>query len=278
MRRFGAGARRFLLDAFTPKLWAKITVVTILSVNAMFVASVAIPILNGHAGKRISALPRTARRALFAVAGVSAASWLMAMVMGSSVLLKTAPAWLFQSALPLSYVLGIVIATLVGERLYARPMAARSQSAPFAQSARKPAPTPDVHAPAAKARRPAPPRAAVTVLSPGAPPPDRSGVARHMPGEALRTPPATSPAKQPSQHADPAPVAAQARKRPPAAKIKPPKVELRASDLAIAFPQKLKRGPRLKADPDGATGQRSAQAVTRARLLDVAAELQRTSS
>ncbi|MEO1239974.1 MAG: hypothetical protein AAFW64_10095, partial [Pseudomonadota bacterium] len=43
----------FLLDAFTPKLWAKITVVTILSVNAMFVASVAIPILNGHAGKRI---------------------------------------------------------------------------------------------------------------------------------------------------------------------------------------------------------------------------------
>lgn len=263
----------FLLDAFTPKLWAKIIVVTILSVNAMFVAQVAMPILADHTGQRISALPVTARRALFAVAGISATSWLVALLLGSSALLKTSPAWLFQSALPIAYVIGILIANVAGQNLYATRKEGRAKPTAFAlpKLKRRARPAPKSQAP--KARRPAPPRAAVTKPLPAAPKPEPAMVMRT---KSPMVSPAVVAQAVPEAYAENTTTAVtkpQQRKRAPAKKVQTPKVEMRASDLAIAFPQKLKRQPRLKPDPQARAPLSPAQVAARERLVEVAAEL-----
>ncbi|MEM9852081.1 MAG: hypothetical protein AAF761_08785 [Pseudomonadota bacterium] len=263
----------FLLEAFTPKLWAKVTVVTILSVNAMFVAQVAMPILADHTGQRISALPVTAQRALFAVAGVSATSWLVALLLGSSTLLKTSPAWLFQSALPLAYVLGILIANVVGQHLYATRKDRRTNPTPFALRKLKRSPRPTAKPHALKAKRPAPPRAAVTTPLPAAPTTEPA-VSLHE--RVPKVPRATPVPAAPTVTAENTKVTAtkpQGRKQMRARKPKTPNVEVRASDLAIAFPQKLKRQLRLKPDPQAGPPLSPAQVATRERLVEVAAEL-----
>lgn len=252
----------FQLSAFTPKLWAKISVVAILTINALFISEVALPILKQHAGKRITALPNSARRALFAVAGISATSWIFAMALGSSALLKVAPAWLFQSLLPVAYIAGILVANLVGQKLYApakRPAPARravqTQPKPVAQTTE------------AKTARPKPPRAAVTKPLPAAEP--EVATARSARTSSDAKPVATTRvpvANEVAARTDPAVSAPQTPK--PRRKIAP-KLEPRATDLAIAFPQKLKRKPRLKADPLNAPSQSAA----RDRLAEVAAEL-----
>ncbi|MDJ1006703.1 MAG: hypothetical protein QNJ13_02670 [Paracoccaceae bacterium] len=212
----------FQLSAFTPKLWAKITVVTILSVNAFFVAEVALPIIAEHKGRPIAALSGPAQSALFSVAGISAASWFVALALGSSAILKVSPADFFQTALPVAYVAGIVGANVIGRKLYEKPRsAARRASASAASAKRVPTAT---RAPKA-APRPAPE--------------DRA--------------PAPSPPPQ----------AAVRKVRQPAATA----VEVRASDLAIAFPPKPKRRPRLQPAPEanplsGIARQRLADATT----------------
>lgn len=263
----------FLFDAFTPKLWAKVTVVTILSVNAMFVAQVAMPILADHAGQRISALPVTAQRALFAVAGISATSWLVALLLGSSVLLKTSPAWLFQSALPVAYVLGILTANVVGQHLYATRKDCRTKPAAFAlpKLKRRPSPPPKPHAP--KAKRPAPPRAAVTRPLPTAPKPEPAGSKQSKAPDLPPAKPVTATRDALAEKTATAATKPQQRKRAPEKKLKTPNLEVRASDLAIAFPQKLKRQPRLKPDPQAGPPLSPAQVAARERLVEVTAEL-----
>ncbi len=230
----------FQIPEFSPKLWAKISVVTILTVNAFFVAEVALPILSDFAGKRISDLPQQARRALFAVAGISATSWLVALALGSSAALKVGPAWLFQSVLPMAYIVGILVANAVGQRIYA-PAA---RTAAKSRSNNKP-----------KSERPIAPRAAITASAAPRPSPEQAAK--------LDTP------KQPDRlqglaEKKPAP---RLKKR---AAPQTPQTEVRASDLAIAFPQKLKRKPRLKADPLHT----DAQVEARKLLREVAADLQ----
>lgn len=228
----------FQLSAFTPKLWAKLSVVAILTINAVFISKIAMPILADYRGQRISNLPAPARRALFAVAGISAASWLIAMLLGASAALKVAPAPVFQSLLPVAYCVGVLVANLVGERLYAPAPVPRQ-----AQASVKPT--------SPKAVPPAPPRAAVA--RPAAAKAAAMQVAAQP--QPLASPPPTAAAPKP----------AATSKRHPASKV-----ELRVSDLAIAFPQKLKRKPRLKADPKVT----DAQSQARQRLAEVAAELQ----
>ncbi|MEM9707290.1 MAG: hypothetical protein AAF871_00740 [Pseudomonadota bacterium] len=106
------------LSAFTPKLWAKLSVVMILTANAALIAEVALPMLKSFDGKRLGDLPIQAQRALYSVAGISAASWFMAFTLGSSVILKTGPAPLFQIVLPTVYIAGILAANLVAGRVF----------------------------------------------------------------------------------------------------------------------------------------------------------------
>ena len=231
----------FQLSAVTPKLWGKITVVTILSVNAIFVARVALPILAEHKGRRIADLPAAKKSALFSVAGVSAASWLVALALGSSAILKVSPAAVFQIGLPLAYIAGILGANWVGRRLFPCPVA---EVAPEADAAR-PAPATEATAHAV-ARADSEPAPAQRVRAP------KSN------DEAGPIPPRqVSSAKPKAKYA--------AVPRPAV-----PRSEPRATDLAIAFaPNRRPGAPRLKVDPDEP---KSTQAA-RERLASVLAEM-----
>ena len=227
----------FQLADVTPKLWAKIIVVTILSVNAVFVSEIAMPILAAHRGRRIGALPAPRRRALFSVAGISAASWLVAFLLGASAILKVAPASVFQTALPLAYVAGILGANIVGTRLFAPTPAAAlpaRQTQPLAAPALKPA------------------------RSIGPVPRASEENAHPDPGPTVDAAPQETPLRSPARK----------RKRSVvhwgSAEAGP-----RASDLAIAFPPKPGRGPRLKPGP----AENTTHPVARKRLAKVAADL-----
>lgn len=200
----------FQLSEFTPKLWSKITVVTILTINAVFIAEVALPILAEQKGRPVAALRPAERRALFSVAGVSGASWLIALALGSSALLKVSPAPLFQIGLPLAYIGGIVVANIVGNRLY--PVRAGMRRSAVPPPRRQGDAMPDAAA------------------RPGAPARSKPE-ARPAPALSAR-PPEPGPSR-------PARVVA-----PPA-----PTTVVRASDLAIAFPRKPAAAPRLRAGP-----------------------------
>lgn len=230
----------FQLADVTPKLWAKIIVVTILSVNAVFVSEIALPILAAHRGRRIGALAPPMRRALFSVAGISAASWLVAFLLGASAILKVAPASVFQTALPLAYVAGILGANIVGIRLFAPTPAAASP-------ARQPRPL--------AAPRHAPGRPASPVTAPT----DELGHDAHpVPG------PAPNPAPQENPARSPAP-----KRKRAIARRAPAEAGPRASDLAIAFPPKPGRGGRLKPGP----AENPAHLAARERLAEIAADL-----
>lgn len=228
----------FQLSAFTPKLWAKITVVTLLTINAVFVSQVALPVMLSHIGKPIAALPRQAQSAIFSVAGISATSWLAALALGSSAFLKVASAPLFQSGLPVAYIAGIFAANYVGRRLFAGQTTPRtSRAAPTQKGVERIAPAPATQPVAAPATR----QAAAPVSKP-----------------------ATTPSA-PVRSKPEVPVAKPQRRPAPT-----PAVTVRASDLAIAFPQKLKRQPRMKPAQHEVA---RLQSASRADLRQIAAEL-----
>ncbi len=219
----------FQISAFTPKLWAKISVVTILTVNAFFVSEIAMPILADHAGKKVTALGQPARQALFAVAGVSATSWILGLGLGSSTLLAAGPGWLFQSLLPAAYVVGIAAAIMVGRRLY---------KSPHQRTPKKPAKAPQddalIKAVAERLTKPlAPPAAPRAKTIDPIPLPEVMSAANDI-------------AVQPS-------ASAQSQKSKQRLKVRRSALtshasEPRASDLAIAFAKPAPRKPRLRVD------------------------------
>lgn len=241
----------FQLSAFTPKLWAKVTVVTILSVNAAFVAEVALPILARHRGRPVAALPAPARKALFSVAGISAASWLVALALGASTLLKVAPASVFQTGLPVAYIAGIAGANLIGRRLF--ETGNHRVAAPTSRPAQRP-PLRDLLGVRALPTHLVRERLAAL-----------SDNARHLLANLRRRRRPATPA-QPATGAAAAPPQAA-----PTGTGTSPKVELRASDLAIAFAAKPSGPPRLRAAPEQTPAARAA----RARLAAAAADLAR---
>lgn len=80
----------FELDAFSPKLWSKIGVVTLLTLNALILSRVMIPALSRYIGVRLVDLPIRQLLPMAICAGVSLSCWVLALTLGSSVILKTA--------------------------------------------------------------------------------------------------------------------------------------------------------------------------------------------
>lgn len=111
----------FQITQFSPKLFAKLLVVTILTVNAHAIGRIAMPLMG--TGKGISSLTRAEMRACAVMGGVSSASWLLALAMGSSRYLAQAPWPVFVLLLPLAYVAAILVARLVLMFLNPRPVA-----------------------------------------------------------------------------------------------------------------------------------------------------------
>jgi len=97
----------FELQAFTPKLFAKLFVVTALTLNAVAIGRIGMGLIARDGGLK-ALKPDEMRRAAL-MGGVSSASWLFALALGSSRFLAEAPASLFLLLIPLVY-LGAVFA------------------------------------------------------------------------------------------------------------------------------------------------------------------------
>ena len=78
------------LEAFSPKLWCKIIVVTALTVNSVVLNIFAIPALARNVGERLIDVPARTLMAMMLCAGLSLACWLLALALGASSILKVA--------------------------------------------------------------------------------------------------------------------------------------------------------------------------------------------
>ena len=81
---------------------------TVLNINAIILAVFVLPSLKKHVGTSLIALPRRVLLPMSIVAGVSGASWVLALVLGFSKVLKTASWDTFVPLLSSGYVLGVI--------------------------------------------------------------------------------------------------------------------------------------------------------------------------
>ncbi len=80
----------FDIASFTPKLWCKIVVVTVLAANAMILNAMVFPALRMGVGKRLIHFPVRLLLPMTLCGGLSLAGWILALTLGSSHVLKTA--------------------------------------------------------------------------------------------------------------------------------------------------------------------------------------------
>jgi hypothetical protein len=81
---------QFDISEFSPKLWSKTIVVSTLTVNAIVLSIVVIPALERIKGSRVVAIPLGRLVGMNLCAGVSLSCWMLALVLGSSSVLRTA--------------------------------------------------------------------------------------------------------------------------------------------------------------------------------------------
>jgi len=72
----------FQPENFSPKLMAKLGIVTLLTVNAVMIGRIGLPALDKWFGCRFGAIPLGERARLSALAGLSSAGWISALVLG----------------------------------------------------------------------------------------------------------------------------------------------------------------------------------------------------
>ena len=99
----------FALEAFTPMLWTKLGLMTLMVANAVAIARVVMPVMEASVGRMLTALPARRLAVVTQIAVTSLFCWTAGMALGSSVVLKTA-GW--DVLLPL--VIGGYVAMTVG--------------------------------------------------------------------------------------------------------------------------------------------------------------------
>ncbi|MCF2906422.1 hypothetical protein L0666_15620 [Octadecabacter sp. CECT 8868] len=102
----------FVLENFSPKLFTKVLVVTVLTVNALVIGLYAVPCLEQRLGKSILDMPKSLRLPMACIAGISTLSWLFALALGSSRFLANGSAELFYTLIPFAYGSCIAVALL----------------------------------------------------------------------------------------------------------------------------------------------------------------------
>ncbi|MEL6425519.1 MAG: hypothetical protein AAGK98_14455 [Pseudomonadota bacterium] len=117
----------------TPKLWAKLAVVTILTLNAWAIGRLALPALEDLGRMRFGDLPASRRMLLAGLGGISAASWLSALALGCFAGLRDLGGQELLTLFGLIYgasLYGAVVvalaARLVGEEWFVRPASRRA--------------------------------------------------------------------------------------------------------------------------------------------------------
>ena len=120
----------FALDAFTPKLYSKLFVVTLLTLNAHFIGRLAIPMLRQGIGRPPTGLPFSGKLVGGWISAMSSASWLLALGMGGSKVLAVSGWGVFALLLPGSYGVMLLGATLAAIFMHALNWAERRWPAP----------------------------------------------------------------------------------------------------------------------------------------------------
>lgn len=100
----------FVLEEFSPKLNAKLVVVSVLSLNAVLIGRVGMPTLVAFEGSRFGSMPTTERYRLAVIAGLSGASWASAFALGTFSQMKTMDWPLLAELVGCLYLLGLLAA------------------------------------------------------------------------------------------------------------------------------------------------------------------------
>lgn len=81
----------FDFSAFSPKLWAKIAVMVAMTVNSLVIAAFVLPMMRKTLGNRVIDLSLPKLIGATQIAAISVFCWTSGLVLGSSVVFKTAP-------------------------------------------------------------------------------------------------------------------------------------------------------------------------------------------
>lgn len=103
----------FELSAFSPKLWTKLAVMTLMAANALAIARLVMPVMEASIGRTLTALPARQLAIVTQIAVTSLFCWTAGMALGSSVVLKTA-GW--DVLLPL-FLVGYLAMTIGGQAM-----------------------------------------------------------------------------------------------------------------------------------------------------------------
>lgn len=103
----------FVLENYSPKLIAKLGVVTLLTANAALIGKIGLKVIIEWQGARFGALPLMERLRLGALAGLSGAGWISALSLGVFSTFKTMPWSMLSELVGLVYLLGLVGAIAV---------------------------------------------------------------------------------------------------------------------------------------------------------------------
>jgi hypothetical protein len=109
----------FDVSQFSPKLVAKLGTVTLLSLTAVVMARYALPFMTGMIGNRLLNLPLEDQISLSLCVAMSLCGWVTALILGSSIILKTAGWWVLGAAVALH---GVAFMTAFVAAFIARKM------------------------------------------------------------------------------------------------------------------------------------------------------------
>lgn len=105
----------FVLESFSPKLYAKLTIMALMVLNARAIGKIVFPILEETMGRPLLALPAARLALITQIAVNSMFCWAAGLTLGASTVLKTAP---WEVLIPLG-VGGFVAMTLGGQIMVA---------------------------------------------------------------------------------------------------------------------------------------------------------------
>ncbi|MCV6595130.1 MAG: hypothetical protein OIF48_19445 [Silicimonas sp.] len=98
----------FVAENFSPKLVAKLGIVTLLTFNAVLIGKLGLRLLDDWPGARFGALPFAERARLAALAGLSGAGWISALTLGVFSTLRTMEWDRLSEIIGVIYLLGLM--------------------------------------------------------------------------------------------------------------------------------------------------------------------------
>ena len=110
----------FVLENFSPKLYSKLAVVSMLTLNALLIGRFATPVVRRNLGRTLLDMPMRRKLPFAWIAAVSSTSWLIALAMGESKVLAASGWSVFVYLVPLAYLGSLLIASLVTVSLHLR--------------------------------------------------------------------------------------------------------------------------------------------------------------